>query len=175
MSGATRNQAYGALFDLTAPLDGAVGGPFVSRSRKLRHFAKITAEEQPVFFQAEHLENAAEVRRGLPTRVWRPQWVVFFRSDPEDQSDVGQAMLGDIKDFFETVMFGPGPDDVQNLGGLVERVYIDGYPVNVPGDDDGQGLLVVQLAIIVPGGAYSTVGGALDFSDKFNSGLQPSR
>jgi hypothetical protein len=66
----TRNQVYAALFALTAGLTVAGGGPFVTRSRKFKHFSKVAADQQPAFFQTEHTERPAE-RTNMPAkRTW---------------------------------------------------------------------------------------------------------
>lgn len=145
----TRNQAFAALFALTANMviDGG-SGHFVTRSRKFKHFAKVPSDSQPAFFQTEHSESEHKTTSMPAIRRWHGSWVVYLSSDPENDADVPTSRVNDILDAFEAVL--SDPFQKQTLGGLVEHVYIDGTIMKVPGDDDGQGMIVVPLTILVP-------------------------
>lgn len=154
---AARNTIFAAMFALTADmaLGSTVGTPafipFVSRSRKFKNFAKQDASQQPAFAQTEHTEAEAQ-RLNMPSlRKWFGAWTVHFVTDPQDANDLGAVQINDWLDAFDARLPGPSPGArKQTLGGLVHHAYIDGTIIKVPGDDDGQGLLVVPFTLIVP-------------------------
>lgn len=145
----TRNQIFGALFNLTNGLViDTVAGQFVTRSRKFKHFSKVSADQQPAMFQTEVLDHGT-AKTGLPgIRKFRVSWTVYFTSDPGDDGDIPTIAMNDIVDALEGVLI--EPFNKQTLGGLVEHTFIDGEIIKISGDDDGQGMIVVPITILVP-------------------------
>jgi hypothetical protein len=155
MTTPTRNQIFTALLALTANLNLGSGNPdgktgFVVRSRKLRHFAKQTRQDSPALFQVEPREKAAQ-KTGLGTlRTLHASWVIYFATDANNPNDVGIAQIDDILDALDAAIAPPPGSTKQSLGGLVHHAFVDGEIDKIPGDDDGQGMIIVPLSILVP-------------------------
>lgn len=147
----TRNQAFAALFALTDGLALPGDTPaLVSRSRKFKHFDKVPTDQQPALFQTEHSETQTEATNMRPRRKWMAHWTLYVSSDPGDPDEQAAAWLNDYLDAFDAAIAPPKGQPTQTLGGLVHHAFIDGAIIKVPGDDDGQGMLAVPLAILVP-------------------------
>lgn len=147
----TRNQAYAALFDLTANLRLPSGTPaLVARSRKLKHFSKVSSDQQPVLYQTEHTETEKQGERLPPFRKWQGHWTLYISSEPSDESQIGSVWLNDYLDALDFAIRPPFGQSMQTLGGLVHHAFIDGTILKVPGDDDGQGLMTVPFTMLVP-------------------------
>jgi hypothetical protein len=58
--------------------------------------------------------------------------------------------LNDYLDALEAVLRPAPGQPTQTLGGLVHHCFIDGEILKVPGDDDGQGMAVIRITILVP-------------------------
>lgn len=149
MTSPSRNQIFAALYDLTAPLTGP-GLPLAWRSRKLKHFAQVPKDQQPCLMQTEHTDKVTQ-KTGLPYRwAWSASWVLYVPSDPNNDDDVPAIAVNDLLDALEAAITPAGLLQQQTLGGLVHHAYIDGTVMKVPGDDDGQGMIVVPITILVP-------------------------
>jgi hypothetical protein len=149
----TRNAVYGALFNLTAPLDASVGGPFVSRRRKFVNPAGLSPEAFPSFFQTEHKDTTVQSRSGMPyTRHFKATWGVWFFSDCTDPTVWPTIAMNNYQDMLENALSDfAQPDETQRFGFLIERAFIDGESIRVPGDEDGMGLLMIPISMVVPG------------------------
>jgi hypothetical protein len=126
----TRNQVFTALFALTASLEIDAGG---------------------TLFQTEHTEQSTQ-RTGMDAaRRFHASWTVYLRSDDSDPLDLGTVKLNDCLDAIENAFAGATDlQGKQTLGGLVYHAYIDGQIIKIPGDEDGQGMLVVPITLLVP-------------------------
>lgn len=144
----TRNQIFAALFGLTANLTLGSAGSFVTRSRKFKHFSKVPTDQQPAHFQTEFLDKAQQKTGMAAIRRWHASWTVYFSSNPGDDNDVPTIAMNDIVDALEACV--ADPFNKQTLGGLVEHCFIDGEIIKIAGDDDGQGMIVVPITILVP-------------------------
>lgn len=148
----TRNQAYGALFELVrVPL---VPTPFKFATRKFRDPNNVAPELFPYLIQTEHREQDTQHKIGMPyTRLWKATWVVWFRSDPTDNEDIPTIAMNDYADALEGALAAfDTPDERQTLGNVVENAVIDGEPIRIPGDEgDGLGLLMIPITMLVPG------------------------
>lgn len=144
----SRNQVFAALFALTDNLNLGSAGTFVSRSRKFKHFAKVPKDQQPAHFQTEFLDKAQQKTSMPSIRRWHASWTVYFASDPGNDEDIPTVAMNDIVDALEACL--ADPFNKQTLGGLVEHCFIDGEIIKIAGDDDGQGMIVVPITILVP-------------------------
>lgn len=157
MSGASRNEIYGALARLlpAVTLGGDPPRLLVTTGRKFRIYGDVPADQQPAGFQTEPTE-AIQQRTGLePIRQMHAFWTFYFKTQPGDPDDVGAAIANDIVDACEAVLaYNPDePQDefnVQTLGGRVHACRIDGEVVKVAGDEDGQGMVLVPILLLVP-------------------------
>jgi hypothetical protein len=148
----TRNQVFTALFALTASLEIDAGGTlFALRSRKFKAWSAVPADQQPALFQTEHTEQSTQ-RTGMDAaRRFHASWTVYLRSDDSDPLDLGTVKLNDCLDAIENAFAGATDlQGKQTLGGLVYHAYIDGQIIKIPGDEDGQGMLVVPITLLVP-------------------------
>lgn len=144
-----RNVVFKALFDLTERMAWGKNVKFVTRSRRFAHFDKVPADRQPAFFQTEHTEIIT-VTRGNPWKqVWAASWTVYL-SNGVDTNAVPTEAVNDILDAFFALL---QPDEVTgrfDLGGMVYDVYVEGEIIKIPGDDNGQGLIVVPIKLLIP-------------------------
>jgi hypothetical protein len=153
--GPTREQVFQALFAL---LNNNVTG-IANYSRRFTLPTKIDAQDLRVgtatlmvWEQPEKTERPGEVP--IRTRTWEAWVVVYFRND--DPSVAGATIINPIIDEIETLIEGSPPAQfgapVQNLGGLVDGVWIDGTTLKETGDTDEAGLggCVIRIHILVP-------------------------
>ena len=101
---------------------------------------------QPALCQAEFKETTEQAFGVSAKRVWNVAWMIYVFDGNDDtiMPTVFNPILDAIDAAFEP---GHGP---QNLGGLVERVYLQGEIEKYGGNISGQVLLVVPLQIVVP-------------------------
>jgi hypothetical protein len=151
MKSPTRNEAYGALFALVQ--EGLNPTPFKTVSRKFRDPSQMPAEEFPYFLQTEHRDLMTQHKIGMPyTRLWKATWIVWFRSDPTDPLDWPTVRMNDYLDALEAALADfTNPDERQTLGDLVDNVVIDGDVIKIPGDEEGLGVLMIPITMLVPG------------------------
>ena len=90
-------------------------------------------------------------KTGLLSKMyWFAVWTVYFTSDPENATDIPAIRMNTFVDQMFSVFPSNDPDQRQTLGGLVQHVFIDGDVLKIAGDDDGQGLIVIPVTILVP-------------------------
>lgn len=148
----SRSAVYLALFALTASMSKDVGGLLVSRSRKFKHFAAVPKTEQPAFFQTEPHEEQTQKTRMDTIRKWHANWVFYFSSDESDPASIPADTANTIIDQVEAIFAAAShPGDLNvTLGGLAHHIFIDGSIIKIPGDDDGQGMLIIPITLLVP-------------------------
>jgi hypothetical protein len=101
-------------------------------------------------YLVEHEETDQFQGRGLPTK--RHLYVsVFCYASTASESIVGGTLLNMMLAGVEDVM---APDnsvsEVLTLGGRAEWCRIEGRIFKDPGDIDGQGLLIIPIAMMLP-------------------------
>lgn len=150
MRGISRNKIYRDLFLLGSGVTWGKGPrKFIHAARKWR---EPSASDQPAFYQMEPIEKPLQKPTGLPYRMsFQVNWLAYFRTDPSDPNDLGIEQANDLCDAFENVLSADdSPDGRVTLAGEVYRVEISDTIVKVPGDDNGQGMVVVPISILVP-------------------------
>lgn len=157
MSSATRNAIYDALVDrlgaatFAEPVNGQSN--FVTVSKRLKLWTNVDVTLQPYLCVTIHKESYRNQANNLPRIRVIPAMLYIYAptGDPADSTVSGSEVLNTIRDALDVQML---PDDIaQNrltLGGLVNRVIIDGEQFVDPGDLDGQALLIISASILLP-------------------------
>lgn len=154
-----REAIFNALFSLVSPGEGQ-GGKIVGQagetlaftSRRMRLFPDLPAV--PALCQAEYGETFVQ-QTGLPhRRSLSAAWMVYHRAG-EDPSAVPSTTTNNLLDALEAAIRPQVGDpgylaQRQTLGGLIHHGYIDGKVIRVPGDLDGEALVVIPITLLIP-------------------------
>ena len=155
----TREVVLNALYALidcgtqVSPGPGIAMG-FKSSWRRLPPYEVLIAERQPAIIQTLYAEHIQHVGRGLPyKRHYAVQWTIFAMC--ANQEDTGDGVLNPLLDQILYTALAPdtAPPDgepICTLGGLVNRVWIEGTIGRDPGDLTGQVACTVPINILVP-------------------------
>lgn len=136
----TREPVYAALFAL---LSGAA--PFVTASRRLRHWSDVGPAEQPALFVVQKSETA-ERRAGLPAK-WRASADVYVYAHAPDDETAPATVLNPLLDAIEAAL---APQSaVQTLGGLAAHAWIAGKIETDEGVLGGQAVAIVPIEMLV--------------------------
>ena len=142
-----RETIYAALFTQVSTAAG-----FTTKSRRLRHWDDVRAEEMPALFQTQITENA-EQRRGVPGKwsLHAQLWVYVSTAAQQDPTVVPSQLLNPLLDAIEYAL---RPDDVANsvctLGGLVSHCWISGQIETSEGLLGDIEVAVIPIEILVP-------------------------
>lgn len=121
-------------------------------SRRLKLFSDVKAAERPCAFLHEGGDETYTWQSGaIPRR--KIEVKVFVYIDAKDPKTVGAALLNDIMDAFDAKLSPKGADAMLGRNTLVGTQYmarIAGRAIKVPGDLDGDGLLIVPIEIGLP-------------------------
>lgn len=143
-----RNAAVAALQQVVAQAYAWKSPP----SRRLRLFADVPAARRPAVFLHEGGDetyawsSGAVARRTIEVKI-------FVYIDAKDHRTIGAAQLNDIMDALDRALAPSGADRAlgrNTLAGTQYMARITGRPVKVPGDLDGDGLLIVPVSIELP-------------------------
>ena len=142
-----REPVYEALFALGGALTWPGGGAFVGTSRRVKTPDRVIGST-PYLCQGEYSESTTQQTRLPQLRVWRAAWFIYlFNGDDEA---VIYQQLNPILDAIDA-LFPADPElEVQTLGGLVNKVWVDGETRKYGGNIDGTLLCVVPLSISCP-------------------------
>lgn len=144
-----REDVFQALFALGQGLSWAASpGGFAFASRRVRLWDALGAA-QPALCQAEHDETIEQVR-GLPPKLTLNASWLIYQNAGADPNAVPASLNNLILDAVQAAFPNPDGDQVQTLGGLVDRCWINGRIFKDPGDLDGQGLIIVPIQILIP-------------------------
>lgn len=124
------------------------GGRFQVVSRKF--FAFEAASAYPALIQIEPMETIKQQTRLPPIRTLMFRWLCYFTTDQSDPTDVGARLINTALDAIEAAIHPPWLEEEQTLDGLVHKVWIEGEVHKVSGDDDGKGIFVVPISVLVP-------------------------
>jgi hypothetical protein len=141
----TREQAMEALYALLQQTPGVV-----TFGRRLKLWNAVPAEMQPALYLVEHSEARLANLRGTPGRL---QLIanIFLYVKTTDAEVIGGIELNNLLDAIEATIAPADPKvNVQTLGGLVNRCWINGTIIKDPGDIDGQGLAIIPINILFP-------------------------
>jgi len=136
----SREPIYAALFALVS---GAA--PFVTASRRLRHWSEVTPAEQPALFMRQKSEAAAITAQGAPT-VWTLAVDLYLYAHQSDPYGAPASVLNPLTDAVEAALLPPVATGLQTLGlpEFVQHAYIAG---RIAIDE---GVLRDQIVAIVP-------------------------
>ncbi len=138
-----REQIHVALFAL---LSGAAG--FVTISRKLKHWADVSAVEQPALFQAHRGEVGTNTVRGAPTQ-WQIGFDIYvYANTSADPSASPSTLMNPLLDAIQAALAPSAVSGVQTLGGLVHRCWISGRIESDEGTLGDQGVLIIPIDIL---------------------------
>ena len=141
----TREPIYAALFARLAS-----AAPFVTASRRLRHWDEVGPTEQPALFQVQKRETAKEAE-GSPT-VWRAEVDLYLYCQAPDDETAPAIVLNPLVDAIEAALVPSGADlasGTQSLGGLVKHCWIAGAIETDEGALGGQAVAIVPIEILV--------------------------
>jgi hypothetical protein len=137
-----REAIYSALFDL---LKGAA--EFQTASRRLKHWSDVPAADQPALFQAQRRE-IVEGEPGLP-RIHMLHVDAYIYANTGDSDLSPGEFLNPLLDAIEAAL-APNPiTNKQQLGGLVEHVWVEGEIETDEGTLGDQGVCIVPIVIKV--------------------------
>ena len=144
-----REDVFQALFALAGSLSwGAPPSGFAFTSRRVALWDDLGGE-QPALCQAEHDEQI-EQTTGLPPKLTLNASWLIYQNAGADPTAVPATINNQILDAVQAAFPDPAGDQVQTLGGLVSKCWINGRIFKDPGDLDGQGLIIVPIQILVP-------------------------
>lgn len=139
-----REPIYAALFALVQS-----AAPFVTASRRLRHWSDVGAAEQPALFMIQKSE-AAEERRPLPVK-WRTSIDLYLYAQGPDEATPPSTVMNPLLDALEAALAPDAASNVQTLGGLVQHCWIAGRITTDEGVLGGQSVAIVPVEILVSG------------------------
>ena len=139
-----REPVYAALFALVQN-----AAPFVTASRRLRHWSDVAAAEQPALFAIQKSETAEE-RRPLPVK-WRARVDLYLYAQAPDELTPPATVMNPLLDAVEAALAPDPASHVQSLGGLVQHCWIAGRIETDEGVLGGQAVAIVPVEILVSG------------------------
>jgi len=137
-----REVIYAALFSMLSS-----SGAYKTKSRKLQHWADVTASRQPALFQAQRTETASTVP-GQPT-VWNLQVDIYVYANTSNKSEAPSQIINPLLDAIGNAL---APDPITGkctLGGLVQHAWIEGAIQTDEGVLGDQAVAVVPIVIKV--------------------------
>lgn len=151
---ATRESIMTALFDLLS--DTTFAQPvqnqtqFKTKSRRLKVWDQVAKNLQPAMFLTEHAESTAYTSNALPEKLTMMAQIWVYIASGADPKAVPATDLNVVLDAIDKQLK-PSPLVTfrQTLGGLVQHCRVDGQVLKVPGDEDGQGLILIPIKIFV--------------------------
>ena len=138
----TRETIYSALFDKIG-----AAAPFVTASRRLRHWQDVGPSEQPALFMAQRNE-VVEMKPGMnPVTTLHVDVYLYARTNNPDKSP-GQ-ILNPLLDAVVATLGTPDSPTTNKLtlGGLVQHCWIEGTIETDEGVLGDQGVVIVPVAI----------------------------
>jgi hypothetical protein len=146
-----REPIWQAFFALLSGLSPAT---FATVGRRAIPFTQVPAGSQPALYVLERHEAAEAKNRGLPT-LWRlkAQLYLYAQNQPNVAGDNlgGGSVLNPLLDAVEGALAPQAVQgNVQSLGGLVSRAFIDGEVEVDEGNIDGQAVAIIPVTIIGP-------------------------
>ena len=143
-----REQVFQALFALGQGLTwGSPPSGFVFAARRVKLWDDVPG--QPALCQAEHDEQVEQIT-GLPPKLTLNASWLIYQNAGADPAATPATINNQILDAIQGAFPNPDGGQVQTLGGLVAKCWINGRIFKDPGDLDGQGLLIVPIQILVP-------------------------
>jgi len=139
----TREPIYAALF---AKL--AAAAPFVTTSRRLKHWTDTPGSEQPALFMAQKRESVQPNTQGpgLPPK-YLLEVDVYVYAKARSNTAPG-PLINPLLDAIDTALAGvPASNGKQTLGGLCEHAWVEGEIETDEGTLGDQAVAVVPVRI----------------------------
>lgn len=144
-----RESVFSALFaQLPGLTTDVVPGPFVTKSRRLRHWNDVPASEQPALFQNQ-LPQHVEYPGGAPVAKWTLKADLYVYVWDGTETTFGadlNAIVDAIEDALEP---GLADDGLQTLGGTVYWARITGPIETDEGKLGAQGMAIIPVELIL--------------------------
>ena len=143
----TRSAASAALFTLVSSAYLWNNTP----TRRVKIWADVPAEQRPAMFMSGASPTAVKWEiQPLPKRTYEVKLYIYvFATD----ANPGDVQLDAIEDALFAAMQPTGADQVfgrNTLGGTCFQARIKGLPIRIPGDLDSDGIMLVDIEIILP-------------------------
>jgi hypothetical protein len=141
----TREQACAALLTLVSGCYAWASTP----ARRLKLWTDVAPAAQPALFQ---FEGGTDPYTWIGTQAKRTINVKMFAYFQASDDSPGATTLNAIVQAIDTVMLPPPGFSKQTLGlGIgIDNARIKGIPLKEPGDLDGQGILIIEIEVILP-------------------------
>jgi hypothetical protein len=155
-----REAIWSALFGLLTPLQASPptsNAPFATVSRRAINFEAVASVQQPALYVMQRREHVTTQGKGLP-----PKWVLhgeifIYVANQPDQIAAGSGGGQALNPLIDAVEKALAPvlaqGNVQSLGGLVSRAFIDGEVEIFEGNIINQAVAIIPLTIVATGGA----------------------
>lgn len=141
-----REPIYEALFNLVWN-----AAPFKTHSRRWKPWDQVT--DQPAIFMTQNAEDWRRVR-GMPPVVSLEVDLVIYSNVGEDPNALISPPLNALIQAVASALKPTSPNDValnvQTLGGLVFRAWIEGQVMIREGMIAGQAIAVIPVKILIP-------------------------
>lgn len=138
----TRSQITDAIFSRVENLSS-----FQTKAKRLVMFPRVAPPDRPAIF----VTSPSEVWAGKPNLQTRTlEYTIFIYIDAKDGN--GQraidGLMGDLEGAFKVAPADDINENLVTLGGLVQWCIISGRVVKIPGDIDGNGLVICPLMVM---------------------------
>jgi len=142
---ANREAIYSALYDVVR-----AAAPFVTTSRRLKHWADIPAEEQPALFMVQKNEGVSQVK-GLPSKNTLFVDLYVYAKTGEGEETPPATILNPLVDAIDQTLSPSPATGYFSLvvdGQDVSHCWIDGEIVNDEGVLGSQAVAIIPVKIM---------------------------
>jgi hypothetical protein len=142
---ANREAIYAALFAVVS-----ASAPFVTMSRRLKHWGDLAMEQQPALFMAQKPEGVTQ-QKGLPSKHNLAVEFFVYAKTGEDESQIPATIINPLIDAIEAAL---APDPVLGYfplivnGQTISHCWIDGQIDNDEGVLGSQALAIIPVRIL---------------------------
>jgi hypothetical protein len=155
-----RETIWSAFFALLTPLQAnppTLTSPFATVSRRAINFEAVSGVQQPALYLMQRREHVETRARGVP-----PKWTLYAELFVYVQNQVDQVAPGSgggqaLNPLLDAIEKALQPQtsrgNIQDLGGLVSRAFIDGEVEIFEGNIINQSVAIIPITIIATGGA----------------------
>lgn len=124
--------------------------PFAFATRRPAAPEVLASPGKPAFaLLSNHDKSAAAT--AAPRKLAMHFWAIVYVDVSDDDNAVADILINDILDAFDAAL---APDNSVTgrctLGGVAERVSINGEIVRAPGDKTGKGIALAPVEAILP-------------------------
>jgi hypothetical protein len=119
---------------------------FVTVSRRLVHWSGVSKYQRPAAFLTVHTETPIYRNEQVPA-YQKISMRVFIYIDASDDTSIPDVDVDTILDGIDSALQPIGGQPKQTLGGIVSHCRIEGDIIRDPGDMDGDGIIIVPLAV----------------------------